>query len=265
MSIHHKIAFNFHPIAQGKGTKLVDAFQRRSIFCFRTTPTSAGCYQARPNTLAATLPGTKIDLKYRCPGVHSSSMRLGIWGISGRLALFWGSKGFIVVPIMVFQPKCRVKNGNLSVGGMRPHLIPVSKTKTDIPGTTFVIPMPILHAETRPQISQDHSKSLKACHTKTYQDLACPGFQHLEVSINGGYPKMDGLEWKILLKWMLTGGTSIAGNLHFKTLPIPRLLQPLTRSASELLRSALQLPRGGPASRARNAKATLPKPRFRIW
>ena len=29
-----------------------------------------------------------------------------------------------------------------------------------------------------------------------------------------GYPKMDGLSGKILLKWMMTGGTPIYGNLH---------------------------------------------------
>ena len=31
-----------------------------------------------------------------------------------------------------------------------------------------------------------------------------------------GYPQMDGLEWKILFKWMINGGTHMTylGNLH---------------------------------------------------
>ena len=40
---------------------------------------------------------------------------------------------------------------------------------------------------------------------------------YMEVSINGikwGYPQMDGLQWKILPKWMVHDGTTIFGNLH---------------------------------------------------
>ena len=34
------------------------------------------------------------------------------------------------------------------------------------------------------------------------------------VSINLGYPQMDGLQGKIPLKWMILGGTRISGNHH---------------------------------------------------
>jgi metallophosphoesterase superfamily enzyme len=65
------LAFHFHPIVQ-----ISRRVPKAVKICFRTTPTSAGCYQALPTTLAA-LPGTKIDLKYRCPGVPRSSTMLG--------------------------------------------------------------------------------------------------------------------------------------------------------------------------------------------
>ena len=37
---------------------------------------------------------------------------------------------------------------------------------------------------------------------------------HMEVSYNGGYPKMDDLYQKILLKWMIWGYPPILGHLH---------------------------------------------------
>ena len=33
-----------------------------------------------------------------------------------------------------------------------------------------------------------------------------------------GYPKIDGISWKILLKWMMNRGTPILGNLHILVL-----------------------------------------------
>lgn len=92
------LAFHFHPIVQ-----ISRGVPKAVKICFRTTPTSAGCYQALPTTLAA-LPGTKIDLKYRCPGVPRSSTMLGkcfifhghfmgrAMGISGTGTPFWGLK-----------------------------------------------------------------------------------------------------------------------------------------------------------------------------
>ena len=146
------LAFHFHPIVQ-----ISRRVPKAVKICFRTTPTSAGCYQALPTTLAA-LPGTKIDLKYRCPGVPRSSTMLGkcfifhgqshghFMGISGTGTLFWG-QGFIIVPIkmpmVIFQLQCCQKWNLRSWSRDRWDVAPSHpyQTKTDIPAVTFVIPM----------------------------------------------------------------------------------------------------------------------------
>ena len=51
-------------------------------------------------------------------------------------------------------------------------------------------------------------------HLYSWNDFKCDTLIRYGSFLKQWYPQMDGLQWKIPLKWMMTGGTPILGNPH---------------------------------------------------